>query len=121
VKKIIVLLVLAMLLCGVCENISWAAQTRQQYRKNLAYNKNALPAGWQYQTGYTLWRMEKGMPANRYTYKRYKKDRLWRANMNRNHRAEEILIDSLDWTTEETALFLRDCREFFKFHPSGIQ
>jgi hypothetical protein len=119
-KKFIVLLVGAVLLCGACGESAWAAQTLKQYKKNLAYNKNALPAGWQYETGYTLWRMNRGLPVNRVTYKKYVKDRNWHNNMNRNYRAEDIVIDSLDWTAEETALFWQNYKEFFQFHPSGI-
>jgi hypothetical protein len=103
------------------ERAVWAAQTRKQYQKNLAYNKNALPNGWKYEAGYTLWRMERGLPANRHSYRRYKKDRAWHTQMSKNHRAEDIVLDTLDWTAEEIALFWENYRELFKFHPAGVE
>jgi hypothetical protein len=120
-------MVFALLLSVFCcafESPSWAAQTkmtRRQYKKNLAYNKNALPAGWQYEAGYTLWRVQRNLPSNIHTYRKYKRDRTWRNNMHRKHRTEEIALDTLDWTAEEVALFWQNYQELFKFHPSGVE
>jgi hypothetical protein len=123
-KKVMAFVLLALTLCCAFEKNSWAAQakmTRQQYKKNLAYNKNALPAGWKYEAGYTLWRMERGLPVNIQTYRKYKRDKAWRNKMRRNHRTEEIVLDTLDWTAEEVALFWQNYQDFFKIHPSGVE
>jgi hypothetical protein len=122
-KKFLIL-VLLLLSLGCFGERAWAAQTpktRKQYQKNLAYNKNALPAGWQYEAGYTLWRVERGLPANRHTYRRYKRDRAWQNKMRREHRTEDIVLDTLDWTTEEIALFWENYEDLFKFHPAGVE
>ena len=120
-RKIFVFVLLAGLCCCFATE-TLAAQrkmTRAQYKKNLTYNKNALPAGWQYEAGYTLWRMERGLSANRQTYRKYTRDRAWRNNLHRYSREEEIVLDSLDWTTEEIALFWKNYEELFRFHPAG--
>ena len=97
-----------------------ARMTRQQYRKNLAYNRNALPAGWRYEAGYTLWRMQRNLPINQHTYRRYRREKTWRNNRQQNNRAEDIVLNSLDWTVEEIALFWQNYGELFRFHPAGI-
>ncbi|MDR2179097.1 MAG: hypothetical protein LBP21_02195 [Synergistaceae bacterium] len=124
IKKVTASALLALALFGAFGEAAWASQTkmtRQQYKKKLAYNKNALPAGWQYEGGYTLWRMQKGLAANPNTYKKYKRDKGWRNKMHRNHRTEEIVLDTLDWTAEEVALFWQNYQDFFKFHPAGVE
>jgi len=101
---------------------AWAEQPvvdRRQYRKNLAYNKNAFPMGWQHEVGYTAWRMNRNLPVNFNTYRKYRNDKAWQNRMNRYHRPEKFLLDTLDWTTEEIALFLHENQDYFKFHPSG--
>jgi hypothetical protein len=95
--------------------------TRAQYRKNLRYNKNALPEAWRYEASYTLWRLEHGLPANRHSYRRYKADKRWRVDMYRDRPLEAWGLNTLDWTAEELALFLRDYQDLFKFHPAGIE
>ena len=97
-----------------------AKMTRKQYQKNLTYNKNALPYGWKYEAGYTLWRMERNLLANQHTYRKYKRDRAWRGKLHRYNRAEEIVLDSLDWTADEIALFWESYKELFQFYPAGI-
>jgi hypothetical protein len=110
----------AVLLATLLTNSAWAAgMTRAQYRKNLIYNKNARPAGWQYQTGYNLWRSRRGLPVNRNTYRMYTRDRAWHNNMRRNHQIEAIVMNATDWTTEELTLFLRRNQDLFQFHPAG--
>ena len=108
--------------CPECTKTAWAAQSqmsRAQYRKNLAYNKNALPAGWSTEMGYTLWRMNRGLAVNRHTYKRYRREAAkQRHNLNFT---ERILLDSTNWTNEEIALFLRENRDLFQFHPAGLE
>jgi hypothetical protein len=124
VKKKFAILVLLLLSLDCLGERVWAAQSQQsrkQYEKNLAYNKNALPAGWKYEAGYTLWRVERNLPANRHTYRRYKKDRTWHNRMRREHRTEDIVLDTWDWSTEEVALFWENYKELFKFHPAGVE
>jgi hypothetical protein len=123
-KKFVILVLLALSLGSWGERLCGAAQTpqnRKLYQKNLTYNKNALPAGWKYEAGYTLWRIERNLPANRHTYRKYKRDRAWQSQMRREHRAEDIVLDTLDWTTEEIALFWENYRELFQFQPSGVE
>ena len=122
-KSTCFLFLLISLFWGLSAETVWAAEagtTRKQYQKNLTYNKNALPAGWKYEAGYTLWRIERKLPANQHTYRKYKRDRAWRNNLHRRNRAGEIVLDSLDWTAEEIALFWKSYGELFKFHPAGI-
>ena len=100
----------------------WAEQPvfdRRQYRKNLAYNKNAFPIGWQYEAGYTAWRINRKLPVNLNTYRKYKNDKAWHNRMHRLHRPEELLLNTLDWTVEELALFLHEYQDYLKFHPAG--
>ena len=122
-KKFLKVALAAVLLFGICTG-AWAeapAFNRRQYKKNLAYNKNALPAGWQYEAGYTVWRMSRKLPANQNTYRRYKNDKVWRNRMHRYHRPEELALNALDWTVEELALLMREYKEYLKFHPAGIE
>lgn len=85
------------------------------------YNKNALPYGWQYEAGYTLWRTEKGLAVNPNTYKKYRNDKAWRRNLYKGGiRPDAIILDGLDWTAEEIAKFWNQYNEYFKFHPAGV-
>ena len=120
-KKTIALLMAVSFLCLTGDAWANARQTRAQYRKNLTYNKNALPAGWNYEASYTLWRLQKGLEANRHTYRRYKNDRNWHSNMQRNHRPQQIVLNGLDWTAEEVALFWRNYNEYFQIPPAGTE
>ena len=115
-----VLLAPALLIC-FCAS-AWGAQPpldRRQYIKNLRYNKNAFPVGWQYEAGYTVWRIQRKLPANLNTYRKYRNDKAWRSRLHRNHRPEEIVLNTLDWTVEEAALFMRQYQDYLKFHPAG--
>ena len=115
-RKFVACFILFMTLTGP----AWAAgMTRAQYQKNLIYNKNALPAGWQYHSGYNLWRLQLGLPVNRNTYKMYARDRAWHNNMRRNYRIEAIAMNTADWTVQEIALFLKQNQDLFRFHPAG--
>ena len=119
-KKLKIVLAAAFLL-AFC-SVVWAEQPvmdRRQYRKNLAYNKNAFPIGWQYEAGYTAWRMSRNLPVNLNTYRKYRRDKAWHNKMSRHRPTEKFLLDRLDWTTEEIALFLHENRDYFKFHPGG--
>ena len=120
-KKVVTIVLAAALLLGVCAP-SWAAQpvmNRNQYRKNLIYNKNALPIAWKYEAGYTLWRMQRKLAANPSTYRKYKNDKAWHRRMHRNYRPEELLLNTFDWTVDEAAFFLMKNQDYFKFHPAG--
>jgi len=121
-KKFVKVLAMA-LLFGFCA-AAWAEQpvmNRGQYRKNLIYNKNFLPAGWQYEAGYAIWRMNRNLQVNRHTYKRYKNDRAWHSAMQRYYRPQQIALNTVDWTVEELALFLRQHQDYLKFHPAGFE
>ena len=121
-KKIVKALLTAALLFGFCSAV-WAAQpmSQRQYRKKPVYNKNSLPAAWRYEAGYAMWRVNRKMPLNVYTYKKYRKDKTWRYRMHRYYRPQELLLNTLDWTAEELALFMRRNQDYFMFHPSGFE
>ena len=122
-KKFVKTALAAVILFGFCAS-SWAAQSpvdRRLYEKNLRYNKNAFPAGWQYEAGYTAWRIQRKLPANFNTYRKYRNDKVWRDRMHRYHRPEEILLNTLDWTAEEIAFFMHRNQDYFKFHPAGYE
>jgi len=122
-KKFVMITLAAALLFGICAG-AWAEQpvfNRRLYKKNLAYNKNAVPAGWQYEAGYTVWRMNRKLPVNLNTYRKYKNDKTWHNRMHRYHRPEELALNTLDWTVEEIALFMREYQDYLKFHPAGIE
>ena len=120
-KKVLTVLLAGAFLLVFCAP-ALAAQPpadRRLYEKNLRYNKNAFPAGWQYEAGYTAWRIQRKLPANLNTYRKYRNDKVWRNKLHRYHRPEEILLDTLDWTVEEVALFMRQYQDYLKFHPAG--
>ena len=122
-KKFVKIISAAVLVFVLCAPV-WADRpkmSRAQYKKNVAYNKNFLPAGWQYEAGYAVWRMNRKLPVNRYTYKRYKNDRTWHNRMRRYYRPEQLALNTLDWTVEEIALFIQQNQDYFKFHPAGYE
>ena len=103
---------------------AWAerpVRNSRQYRNNMAYNKNALPAGWQLQTGYAVWRAQRKMPLNQQTYRRYRNDKVWHNKMRFNRGTEQFLLNNVDWTIEELALLLQQNQNWFKFHPAGYE
>ena len=84
-------------------------------------DNNVFPKGWKYETGYTLWRTQKGLPANRVTYRRYRRDRLWHNNMHNRYRTGEIFLDTLDWTVAESLALWERNADYFLFHPAGSE
>ena len=116
-RKIVSLFFLFCLLGGVFLGTSDAAVNA----KNPKYNKNYFPAGWQYEPSYTVWRMQKGLSANRVTYRRYRKDKARQTEMQKYHKPEELLLNTLDWTTAEVAKFWETYEEYLKFHPAGVE
>ena len=123
-KKFVKIFFTTAFLFAFCTS-AWAARpvvSRKQYgNNNLPYSKNAFPAGWKYEAGYTVWRVNRKLPANLNTYRRYRNDRAWHNRMHRYHRPEEILLNTLDWTVEEVALFMQQNQDIFKFHPAGYE
>ena len=120
-KKFVKTALVAMLLFGFCVS-SWAEQPpadRKFYEKNLRYNKNAFPIGWQYEVGYAVWRMDRKLPVNLNTYRMYRRDKAWRHKMHRYYRPQELLLNTIDWTTEEAAFFIQRNQDYLKFHPAG--
>ena len=89
--------------------------------KKKAVQGNSFPSGWQYEAGYTYWRMQKGLPANRTTYKRYRRDRLWHNKMHNRYRTGEVVLDALDWTVIEGVKLLERNEDWLKFHPAGLE
>ena len=122
-KKLVICLLTVAFLLGFCMN-AWAkppTMSRAQYKKNLAYNKNAFPAGWQYEAGYTAWRVHRKLPVNLNTYRKYRNDKAWHNRMRHYYRPEQLLLNTLDWTTEELTLFLQQYQDYFRFHPAGYE
>jgi hypothetical protein len=129
-KKFVTIVLATALLLGLC-TAAWASSRstnrHQQHRRSLAYNRNlaqnrnTLPLGWRYQAGYTLWRVNRNLPANHATYRWYRNDRAWHNRMHNYHRAEELLLNTIDWTVEEIAYLMHRHQELFKFHPAGIE
>ena len=120
-KKLVISLLAVAFLFVFCTTALAESPTfdRGRYRKNLAYNKNAFPAGWQYEAGYTAWRMNRKMAVNHNTYRKYRNDKAWHNRMRRYHSVEMFLLDQVDWTVEEIALFMREYENYFRFHPGG--
>jgi hypothetical protein len=89
--------------------------------KKRKYNKNAPPpAGWQYEPGYTLWRLQRGLDPAVANYKKYRRDRAWIRRHRKGFNPGALVVDGLDWTEAEIAEFLERYNEYFRFHPSGL-
>jgi hypothetical protein len=125
-KKAAVFLVLFCMLAGVA---AWAPPSRSaeaaygnpKYNaKKAKYNKNALPPGWRYEAGYTLWRARRNFAANRVSYRKYRREKTWFQQRKAGRHAEEIVADALDWTADEIAKFWEEHKELLEFHPSGV-
>ncbi|MDR3230232.1 MAG: hypothetical protein LBT65_02235 [Synergistaceae bacterium] len=116
-RRVCGLLVLACLLGSLFLGAADAAVNA----KKRKYNKNALPSGWQYEPGYTLWRLQQGLVANPNTYRKYRRDKVWNQQHHKGFRPGVMVVDGLDWTEEEIAKFWESYNEYFKFHPSGVE
>lgn len=88
-------------------------------RKKRPYLKNVPPLGWQYQAGYTLWRLERGLEATPQTWKKYVREKK-RARKPETV-ADRLLLKSLDWTVEELAALLEGLEDSATFHPAGVE
>jgi hypothetical protein len=116
-KKSMKILILLVLAAGffVC-----ACGAEAAYNAGRAkYNKNALPPGWRYEAGYTLWRARRNLAVNRATYKKYQREKAWFRKRKAGRRVEEIVADTLDWTVDEIEKFWEEHEELLKFHPWG--
>ncbi|MDR1873851.1 MAG: hypothetical protein LBQ90_02395 [Synergistaceae bacterium] len=89
--------------------------------KKRKYNKNALPVGWRYEAGYTLWRMQRGLASNPASYRKYRRDSAWIRSHRRGFQPGATVIDGLDWTEKEIAEFWERYNEYFRFHPAGVE
>jgi len=123
-KKFLTVILAAVILFVFCAP-GWADRrppmSRDLHRKNLAYNKNYFPPGWQYEAGYAVWRVNRNLPVNQNTYRMYKKDKAWHNRMRTNFRAQQIILNAYDWTVEEIALFMQQNQDLFRFHPAGYE
>jgi len=122
-KKLVTIVLATALLLAFCTTV-WAinqpAMSRQQLRRNVAY-RNALPLSWRYEAGYALWRISRNMPANPISYRKYRNDRVWHQRMHHHYGTERFLLNTIDWTVEEVAIFMHRYQDLFKFHPAGIE
>ncbi|NLL36430.1 MAG: hypothetical protein GX256_02770 [Fretibacterium sp.] len=81
--------------------------------------KNAPPPpGWQYEMGYALWRLEKGVKATPLTWKHYQREKRWQQQRGKEGLSEKLISKPLDWTLEELAFFLKE-QNGLRFHPAG--
>jgi hypothetical protein len=100
-KRAAVFLVLFGMMAGL---FAWSAEAAYNAQK-ARYNKNALPPGWRYEAGYTLWRARRNLAVSRASYKKYQRERTWFQKRRAARRAEEIAADALDWTVDEIEKF----------------
>jgi len=121
-EKIVAIVLAAGFLLAPCTTV-WASNRQMSpvHLRRLQAQRSTLPLGWRYEAGYTLWRMNRNLPANQVTYMRYRNDRAWHYNMRQNHRGEELLLNTIDWTVEEIASFMHRYQELLRFHPAGIE
>lgn len=118
-QAVLALLIVALL--GACSGFwaNGADAAVKTKRQKKAYEKGILlPPGWKYEVGYALWRAEKGLAATPQTWRKYKREKRWRAMRGKK---DNFVLSSLDWTTEELAAFLQDHGELFQFQPSGVE
>ena len=130
-KKLVTIVLATAFILAFCTTV-WAnsrsrqsLRSQEQQRRRLSQNRNVdanlLPLGWRYQTGYTLWRLSRDLPATPSTYRMYRNDRGWHHRMHEHHRVEGFLFNTIDWTVEEIASFLHRNQDLLRFHPAGIE
>jgi hypothetical protein len=115
-RKTAVFLILLWTLLGI---FAWGAEAAYNAKK-AKYNKNALPPGWRYEAGYTLWRAKRKFAANRVSYRKYRREKAWFQQRKTGRPVEEIIADTLDWTADEIVKFWEEHGELLEFHPSGV-
>ena len=111
-------LALAAAVSFLCVADSGAAINRN---KQKCLKKNLPPLGWEYQAGYTLWRLERGLAATPQTWRKYVRERKWKQKRGRKSLADKLILKSLDWTAEELAALLAELEETVAFHPAGTE
>lgn len=89
--------------------------------KKRRYLKVVPPAGWQYQAGYTLWRLQRGLDATPQTWRKYVRERRRSRNKGQETAADRLLLKSLDWTVEELAALLEALEDKPLFQPAGVE
>lgn len=109
---------LAVTISFLCVADSGAAINRN---KQKCLKKNLPPLGWEYQAGYTLWRLERGLAATPQTWRKYVRERKWKQKRGRKSLADKLILKSLDWTAEELAALLAELEETVAFHPAGTE
>ena len=119
VKRAAVFLIALCLTAGVFAFFAGGAEAAYNAKK-AKYNKNALPPGWRYEAGYTLWRAQRKLAPNRMTYQKYRREKAWFRKRKAGRRVEEIVADTLDWTVDEIEKFWGEYEELLEFHPSGV-
>lgn len=90
-------------------------------RKKRQYLKNVPPLGWQYQAGYTLWRLERGLNATPQTWRKYVREKKRLQKAGQETIADKLLLKSLDWTVEELAALLEGLEDTSAFQPAGVE
>lgn len=90
-------------------------------KKKKKYLKNVFPTGWQYQAGYTLWRLQRGLDVNPQTWRKYVREKKWRQNRGQENAADKLILKSLDWTVEELATLLKELEDTMTFRPAGVE
>lgn len=110
------MVIFAALIGGVCISGSDASADRKKQK----YLKNTFPAGWQYQAGYTLWRLERGLGVSPKTWRRYVREKKWAQKKGQEGVADKLILKSLDWTVEELAALLDEFEDTVTFQPAGV-
>ena len=85
--------------------LTMGADAAMNARKR-AYQKNAMPVGWKYEAGYTVWRAKRGVAATPQTWRKYVRERERLARRGKLRGLDVKVLDALDWTVEEVATFL---------------
>nr|WP_314716703.1 hypothetical protein [uncultured Fretibacterium sp.] len=112
----VIALAAAMSFSCVADSSAAINRNKQKYLK-----KNLPPLGWEYQAGYTLWRLERGLAATPQTWRRYVREKKWSQQRGKESAADKLILKSLDWTTEELAALLAELEETVSFQPAGTE
>ena len=79
------------------------------------------PLGWQYEPGYTLWRLERNLGVNVQIWKKYVREKKWKQNRGDENLAEKLILNPIDWVYGETTYFLDSNSNLFRFQPAGTE
>ena len=111
----------ALLMCCCIAVLFVSGSEAVNAKRRKAFKNAPPPPGWQYEMGYTLWRLEKGLPVSAVNWKHYVREKKWRQQRGKETFSEKIVLNSLDWTIEELASFLKEQDAFLRPQPAGLE